>query len=258
MKQLWNGLLIAFGMYSAIPTPMAEWNDRNMKYTLCFFPVVGAVIGGAVCLWSWLALHFHWDGILLGAGITLLPILLSGGIHVDGFCDTMDALASNQPPERKQQILKDSNVGAFALIGLCCWMLGYFALASQLPLRQEMVGVLALGFVLSRCGSAFSIVTFPCCPSSSLARTFADGSHRRRVRVVVVTLAALCVAGMLALSLPVGAAAAAAALVAFVYYRWMSQREFGGITGDLAGFFLQMCELAVLAAVVLVGGLTCG
>ena len=45
--------------------------------------------------------------------------------------------------------------------------------------------------------------------------------------------------------------AVAAAAAVFLYYRWMSRKQFGGITGDLAGYFLQMCELAMLAVLVL-------
>lgn len=255
MRQLWNGLLIAFGMYSAIPTPMAEWNEKNMKYAMCFFPAVGLVIGLLVSGWMALCAWFGWGDVLRAGGIALIPVLVSGGIHMDGFCDACDALASNQSQQRKLEILKDSHVGAFALIGVLCWMLGYFALASQLPATRGAVGTVALGFVLSRCLSGISIVTFPCCPTSSLARAFADGSHRARVRVILMVAAAFSLGGMMGFSLPMGLAGGAAALAVFGYYKWMSQREFGGITGDLAGWFLQMCELAVLAVVVLVGGL---
>ena len=52
----------------------------------------------------------------------------------------------------------------------------------------------------------------------------------------------------------IGAAAViAAALLVFAYYYWMSRKKFGGTTGDLAGYFLQMCELAMLAVIVLGG-----
>ena len=42
-----------------------------------------------------------------------------------------------------------------------------------------------------------------------------------------------------------------AGLLVFVRYYVVAKKEFGGITGDLAGWFLQRCELAMLAAVVL-------
>ena len=32
-------------MYSKIPMPRVEWNEKNMKYAMCFFPLVGVVTG---------------------------------------------------------------------------------------------------------------------------------------------------------------------------------------------------------------------
>ena len=53
MKSLWNSFLIALSMYSRIPVPQAEWTEKNLCWALCFFPLVGAVIGalGLVGVW---------------------------------------------------------------------------------------------------------------------------------------------------------------------------------------------------------------
>ena len=56
---------------------------------------------------------------LQAAGFTLLPVVVTGGIHLDGFGDTLDALASHAEPERKREILKDPRAGIFAVIGRC-------------------------------------------------------------------------------------------------------------------------------------------
>lgn len=53
---------------------------------------------------------------------------------------------------------------------------------------------------------------------------------------------------MLWLSLLAGILAVAAAFAVFGYYRWRSYREFGGITGDTAGYFLTLCEGAMAVA----------
>ena len=74
MKGVFNGLLIALSMYSKIPVPQAEWNERNMRYALCFFPLVGAVIGG---IGYGLYYLFDWLGmppLLIAAFVVLLPI----------------------------------------------------------------------------------------------------------------------------------------------------------------------------------------
>ena len=48
MKKLWNSFKIAFAMYSKIPMPQSEWTEENMAYAMCFFPVVGVIIGALV------------------------------------------------------------------------------------------------------------------------------------------------------------------------------------------------------------------
>ena len=45
VKMLWNNFKVAFAMYSKIPMPRADWSKENMKYTFCFFPFIGLVIG---------------------------------------------------------------------------------------------------------------------------------------------------------------------------------------------------------------------
>ena len=99
-----HALVIAFSTYSRLPMPRVEWSEENMKYAICFFPLVGAVIGAAVLLWIWLCGVLALAPFFRAAGCTALPLLLSGGIHMDGFCDTVDAFL-HQSRERKLEIL---------------------------------------------------------------------------------------------------------------------------------------------------------
>lgn len=48
-----RALVIAFSMYSQIPMPQFTWQDKEMKYAFCFFPWVGAAIGGITMFWWW-------------------------------------------------------------------------------------------------------------------------------------------------------------------------------------------------------------
>ena len=107
-----RSIAMAFAMFSRIPMPRIEWKKENMRYMLCALPLVGAAIGLALALWVWVCLRLKIGQTLFAAGIALMPLLLSGGIHMDGFCDTADALSSHQPAERKREILKDSHAGA--------------------------------------------------------------------------------------------------------------------------------------------------
>jgi adenosylcobinamide-GDP ribazoletransferase len=248
MRLLYS-LCIALSTYSKIPVPQVEWNEKNMRYSLCFFPLVGVVIGALALLWLHLCAWFAVGPVLKGAVGCALPLLVSGGIHMDGFMDALDALASRQPPERKLQILKDSHVGAFAAMGCALYLLltaGVYA--------EATVGVIALGFVLSRALSALSLVTMKSV-SQGLLKAFSDSAQRRAVRAVMAAwLIACAVAALIIRPLPALAGLVAAGLV-YLYYWRMSARQFGGITGDLAGYFLTICEIAYAFAVVFVGRL---
>ncbi len=85
-----KSLCLACSMYSRIPVPKVAWEEKNMKYVLCFFPWIGIVIGaGMYGLWrlrSLLGVHIPMPVFVLTG--TVLPIWISGGIHMDGFMDT--------------------------------------------------------------------------------------------------------------------------------------------------------------------------
>ena len=90
--------------------------------------------------------------------------------------------------------------------------------------------------------------------NSGLLRTFQDGAQRKRVRVVLILWAVVCGCALAYLSPVPGGLAVAAALLVFLHYYCLSRKQFGGVTGDLAGYFLQVCELAMLAVLILAGG----
>lgn len=232
--------------------PRADWEKENMKYAMCFFPWVGAVIGACVYLWCRFAGNIPVGSILYAAILTLIPIFITGGIHLDGLLDTADALSSWQTRERRLEILKDSHTGAFAIITCCMYFIAYFGFSSELFEMQKIegIGVIAIGFFLSRCLSGFSVTTFPCAKDSGLAATFANGADKKRAGKVLIAEGILAIAVMIWISIPLGIAAVVAALLTFWWYHHMSVEKFGGITGDLAGCFLQVCELMILVAVV--------
>ena len=87
-----KSLIIAFAMYSKIPMPRVDWEKKALSWALCWFPLVGAVIGAVLYGWMALARYLGFGPLFFAAFALLIPIALSGGIHLDGFCDTCDAL----------------------------------------------------------------------------------------------------------------------------------------------------------------------
>lgn len=249
--KLLRSFAIALAMYSRIPAPRVEWEKDSMSLALCFFPVVGVVAGGLSWLWYYVSQLLSLGAALRAAGLLLIPIAVSGGLHLDGFVDVSDALGSHQSRERKLEILKDSRVGAFALISLACYMILFFAVWCAFEPTGKTMAALALVPVLSRALSALAAMTFKNARGSGLLATFTDAAQKTASRVVSCLWIAAAAAVMLLLSPIAGGGALLAAGLTFLYYRITAYRQFGGATGDLAGWFTQLCELACVLAAVL-------
>ena len=265
---IFSSLIIAIAMYSKIPMPQAEWNEKNMRYAMCFFPVVGVVIGAAEFAAGYALLHWlHCKPLLFSVAMTLIPVLITGGIHLDGFADTgnyihgymvnagfadtVDAMSSYAERERRLEILKDPHTGAFAIIGLCCYFLANVGIWSEIGEKKLLVACCIFAF--SRAMSGLAVVSFKAAKNSGLLRTFQDGAAKRRVRVVMMLWAVLTAFILLKISPAAGTAALAMGIAIYVYYYLFSRKYFGGTTGDLAGYFLQLCELGMLAGIMLAG-----
>ena len=234
-------IAVAFAMFSALPVPQFEWNEKNMRYAMCAFPLIGLVCGGLWCLCGVLPL----PDMARAAAFCLVPVAVTGGIHLDGYADTSDALSSYGDREKKLEILKDSHCGAFAVIRLCSYFLAYFALCTAVQFTPRIGLCWTLALVLERALSGLAIASFPLARNTGLAHTFASAADRKAVCSVLLVLAGLLCAALVLLG---GGTLVLAALLVFWRYRVVSDRQFGGITGDLAGWFLQKAELWMLAA----------
>ena len=242
--------VVAFSMYSAIPMPRTDWNERNMRYAMCAFPLVGLVVGLLEWGFARLAGILGFSGILAGAGLCLLPLIITGGIHMDGFADTWDALASQASPERRQEILKDPHIGAFGAMHLGMYLIASFALWASLR-NVRPVPVIAM-FCLSRSLSGLSVTSFRLAKSTGIAHAFASAADKKRAGGILLALA-IVLTGVLAACGRTGTLMAAAAWAVFAFYRRMAERSFGGLSGDLAGWFLETAELLMLAVMCVMG-----
>lgn len=242
--------IVAFAMYSKVPMPRVEWNETSMKYALCFFPLIGVVIGALELLYMEVSQIMGYGGVMRSCIMAVIPIIVTGGIHMDGYMDTMDALHSYQEKERKLEILKDVHIGAFAGIMLVSYYLVYVGGLSELNTREEGI-LLTIGFILSRTLSGLALVFFPAAKKTGTLYSFAVTADRNRVRFVLILwlIFSFLVGSFVDWKRWLGVGIANACL--FLYYKWKSQKEFGGITGDLAGWFLALSELVTVVVICL-------
>lgn len=157
-------IAVALAMFSALPMPQFDWNEKNMRYALCAFPLVGAVCGALWCVCGVLPL----PAAARAAGFCLVPVWVTGGIHLDGYADTCDALSSYGDTAKKLEILKDPHCGAFAVIRLCSYFAAYFALCGCVAFTPR-VGVLwTLALVGERALSGLAVAAFPLAKTPAL------------------------------------------------------------------------------------------
>ena len=192
-------IAVAFAMFSAVPVPQFDWNEKNMRYSLCAFPLVGVLCGVLWCVCASLPL----PAMVRAAGFCLIPIWVTGGIHLDGYADTCDALCSYGDTQKKLDILKDPHCGAFAVIRLCSYFVAYFALCCCVQFTPQVGAVWLLALVLERACSGYAVAAFPLAKNTGLAHTFATAADRTTVRRVLGCLSIVLAVALFASSLAV-------------------------------------------------------
>ena len=241
MKTMFCSLQIAFSMYSRIPAIPCRWTKDNMRYVMCFFPLVGAVIGLLEILWWKAAMLLQLPESTVRIVLLLIPCFVTGGIHLDGMMDTCDAMASYRPMERRLEILKDPHTGAFAVLRVISWFLLLYAFLSMM--EDSLIVPYACLHILSRAASALSVVLFRKSSMNGTVTRFGEAASKKAVCAAAALWAAAAAAVILFLQPVPGICVLAGAAACLIWYRRRAYRYFGGINGDLAGWFLCICEL---------------
>ena len=241
--RLIRAFFMSLGMFTSIPCPYRPWDEDARDWMLVMLPFVGLVVGALWVLFGGLGARLL-PGIA-PALIAALPWLLTGFIHLDGYMDTCDAMLSWRPLEKRLEILKDSHTGAYAVVGLGLLMLLSHDAAGAIADLRPLLFVP----VVSRCGSALSVLTLRPIGHSQYAEMKARQPQRLCVIAMWLCAVAACALwlGRPALSLLVETAAYALAM------GWVAH-TLKGVSGDVAGFALTVSECAALIALTVMGG----
>lgn len=265
-----RSILISLSLYSRVPVPVFTWDEKDVSHAIAFLPLTGILIG---------ALSFVVIRISGAARIpvpvavillSLVPLLVTGGFHLDGFMDVTDARRSYLGRERKLQIMKDPHIGAFAVIGLLTYCMIWGAGLYQIVYSAMAAGAAAAGagvagsmaagtstvasgaaagsalalypliFFISRALCGLTSVCFAKAKKDGMLRMEAGSNSRSDL--ILLTIEAVTGAALMIFLSPAGALTILGALLFTVYYRWMCNKEFGGVTGDTAGYYVTVSE----------------
>ncbi|MFC4338074.1 adenosylcobinamide-GDP ribazoletransferase [Salininema proteolyticum] len=118
----------ALGFLTTLPVKSTRGPGRR---SLACFPLVGLVVG---LLWTAGAFAGDFIGgpLVAAAAVLLVDLKVTGGFHLDGVADTADGLATKHRPERIQQAIKDSRIGALGSVTATTVLIVRFALLASL------------------------------------------------------------------------------------------------------------------------------
>lgn len=245
--KLLRWIAVAFSMYSRIPMPVFEWKEDDMSGGMMFLPLIGAVIGALSVGVYYLSVTLNLPQIVTILLLALLPILITGGFHIDGYMDMTDALRSYQPTEKKLEILKDPHIGAFAVIGVIGMGLTYCIGLGFLTEAWDIKAAVCYGliFVIARAVTGISSVMLKKAKKNGML--YEETKSKNRTGIVILLIQLLIAGGaLLILKLVAGVAMIVALIVVLVYYERTTYKQFGGVTGDTAGYLITVTEMVLV------------
>ncbi len=261
-----RSIMIAFSLYSRIPMPTFDWDDKDYRHAIAFLPLVGVVIGGIIA-GAVNGTEYFFGGsdeasfLKLPTGffvmlLAVLPIILTGGFHVDGYMDVSDAMNSFAQKEKRLEIMKDPHIGAFAVIGLLkvglLWLAGLYVITDAWLSDGEKswIYLYCLGFVTVRSLCGMTSLFLPKAKKDGMLSKEVKGTGKFEMTVFVKELGIAVILGLFVN--PWAVCACLIGCVAFIFfYRHFCISRFGGVTGDTAGYFVVSGELVFLWIIVI-------
>src|SRR5215472_10652299 len=134
-------LVAAIQFLSVLPVPgsaqlfRTDRAEAELIIGSLYFPLVGLLLGLILSLLAILSGPYL-PSLALAALLVVVNIWLTGGLHLDGLMDACDGLFGGRNPERKLEIMRDSRVGSFGVLGGVSAILLKFALLASTSLHQ--------------------------------------------------------------------------------------------------------------------------
>lgn len=243
MTSFWT----AVQFLTCVPTPAVPGSGRHLQRSTYFYSLVGLGIGALLAGFNiftqrWLPLP--------GRIVFLLTLsaVVTGGLHFDGLADTVDGVFGGRTRERRLQIMRDSRIGTFGVLGLLCILSLQFTALLELP-SSWLVPALVLAPSWGRASMILAAVISPAARLDGLGANFITSARPLHAIVALLTV------GILSLFFsPFMTAwnALASILATFLLSLYLRSR-LGGQTGDTLGATSQVVETTVLWVYLLAG-----
>jgi len=218
-----------------------SFGEKELAQSMAFFPLVGLVIGLLLALGYYLLAFLFPKPIVIWFTLGL-PVFLTRGLHLDGFSDTLDGLATGGTKEKILEVMRDSRIGAFGVIGLIL-LIGAKYLALDHISTSSIPYSLILMTVMGRNAMVLVCYRSPYVRSDGgLGKPFAENLRLREATLSSVLSfgIVLWLMGMEGIMIFLGIA------LFSLGYRFFFKKKLGGVTGDILGAANEVAELLCL------------
>lgn len=248
--RLLKSLCLTFSIFSKIPVPRVYRSKENMKYTVCFLPLVGIIIGAVLMGWFYVCLNLGIKNACFAGLATAIPMILTGRVHASGFLSVSDALSTYGPKQKKLEVLADPHAGTLGVVSVIIYYILYFGFMNEVTIYGA-TAMIALGFIMSRALCGAELVLMKPAKKVGLAYELSTSMNRTLTLCVMIIMLLACALLMIFLSPFVGGLVLAGLILLVMYYKFFTAKKTGGITGDTCGYFIQLAEIIVLILVVI-------
>jgi len=248
--------LTAVMFYTRIPCP--SWVDHSAEYvnkSVRYFPLIGVVVGGLASVGliagSWLVSPF-----LGGVLFITISVWLTGAFHEDGFADVCDGFGGGWTQEQILNIMKDSRVGTYAVVGLLLLFAAKIGLIVEIISKYDFLMLFFIatnGHILSRFIAATVIFTHKYVREDELSKAKPVAKSYTIPNIIISSM--LGISPTIFISFFTGQIWwIAIPFILYLVKMWLSQqfqKRIGGYTGDCLGATQQLTEVAYYFSVVL-------
>lgn len=254
MKNSWNGFLLAWQFFSAVPIKkQLDMNAKSVTWMYGFLPIVGLLIGSIISSGVFiLSRYSEISNLLLAILIVIGLIVLTGGLHLDGWIDMSDAFFSYGEKEKRLVILDDPRTGAFGVISVFCLLVLKIGVIYEMLSHGQLSIVPFLIFIpfLARTGMLLYFLSLQPAKEKGLAAYFKGLVIQKKLAVLIViqSIIAFVCWFYIGISLFI---LFFVMLIAVVIYRNWSKKHFGGVTGDLLGALGEGLEVVLWLTILL-------
>ncbi len=225
---------------------------ENRKYMLLILPLYGVVTGAIMYAFCMICMKFGFGQSFFALIGAVIPVMITGGVNLAGLMKTSDALRNARSVEKRLEMMKEVHAGIYAVIAAAAY---YMLYAGGLVMiwKDRQLLLLGIGYVISGTLGGMAVVWFPETKSKEGSYTFVSKSEKQVFRIFLGLILVLCFGTCIMFSAIMGMLEALLCMWIWTFYYYMSKKCFGGITAELTGFFMALCEIAVVLFVGIFG-----